>query len=506
MNYLQACSNADGLGEKGDLGKEDGAGARGNVDVRRADTRDDRGPSLQVDPQAIVFACVIGCLTRTVLLDNSGTDPLTIESIQFAVPSSEFELVNPPPLPADILGADRVGHESLSLEVGYCPGDQFYEDSNTLVIQTNDLSLASGTFEVPVAVKPGAATIEFAHDGNQWHLDFKKETTHWVSMHSVQADEDFDLCAGAEACVCPVSVYDVVVDPPDAGDWYTITPTDPLTEESMFLPYALKTGETIRFDVSYKVPVGQEEDRNATMCIQYVAPFVGPQDYCVPLRALDACEFSIAPVSQSLHFNNPTMVEVVEKPVSLISNGALPCSVSKVSVTNKWGSASEDFALKEVFSGDTTLPPSGLLPVWVQFSPHSSDYSGRLNIEYVDDHVGTVEIAVNLYGDKEDPCALPVADPGDGYDNAVAGKLLTLNGCGSSAGACGSPIYENGYIWFLLSKPEGSTSQLNTEGGCTTSFFPDVAGQYEVALMVYDGTKFLQSELATTVVIVAPAE
>ena len=196
---------------------------------------------------------------------------------------------------------------------------------------------------------------------------------------------------------------------------------------------------------------------------------------------------------------------MIEKPVVLINNGTVPCTLNKLSVTDNWGSASADFSLKEGPFGETSLSPFGLLPVWIQFSPHE-DYVGQLNIEYVDDLAGSVEIAVDLYGDKVEHCALPVADPGHGYDNAVAGELLTLDGCGSSAGACGSSIYEGGYIWFLLSKPEGIAAQLNTEGSCTTSFVPDVAGQYEVALMVYDGTSFFQSELATTVVSVGPVD
>jgi hypothetical protein len=492
-------ATTDSVGENGD------AGSGGDVHVREGDALDD-GLCLHVDCKAIVFACINGCSTKTVLLDNYCTDTLTIELLQFAQASSDIDLVNPPPLPIDIPEAGHPSYSPVSFGIRYCPSDQNYDDSNTLLIKTNDLSLKGGTLEIPVEVKPTPGILEFAHDEDLLYLDFTKKATHWVSMHNKPAFEYTDLCADADVCCgCPISVKDVVLDPPDAGAWYTVIPTDPVTEESLSLPHALNCGDTIRFDVSYQIPAGQSGDRNATMCIQYVAPFVGPQNYCVGLHAADVCEFSLAPVHQILDFNSPSAAEVKEKPVVLINNGTVPCTVSKLSVTDKWGRATADFELKDGPIGEIAVPPFGLLPIWVQFSPHE-ELSGQLNIEYVDYLAGTVGANVTLVGHKGDNCALPVADPGDGYDNAVAGDWLTLDGCGSSGGECGSPIYEHGYLWYLLSKPEGSTAQLNTEGTCMTSFVPDVAGQYVVALMVYDGTDFFQSELATTVVTVVPVD
>ena len=136
------------------------------------------------------------------------------------------------------------------------------------------------------------------------------------------------------------------------------------------------------------------------------------------------------------------------------------------------------------------------------YSPHSEDLKGKFIVEYEDSLVGTVETVVQLSGAKEQDCAIPVADAGDGYDGYEAGESVTLDGCDSSQGSCGGLIYEDGYVWFLLDKPTDSAAQLNAEGNCIRKFDPDQPGEYEIGLIVYDQETFYQSDLATTTVTV----
>ena len=81
---------------------------------------------------------------------------------------------------------------------------------------------------------------------------------------------------------------------------------------------------------------------------------------------------------------------------------------------------------------------------------------------------------------------LPVADPGsdEDYPNAKAGDMVVLNGLGSTPGSYDFPT--GSYCqWYLTSKPAASKALLNLEAGPTTEFHPDVAGTYEIEMLVY---------------------
>ena len=101
-----------------------------------------------------------------------------------------------------------------------------------------------------------------------------------------------------------------------------------------------------------------------------------------------------------------------------------------------------------------------------------------------------------------DECSIPVAKVANPV-NPAAGNTISLDGCGSSAGTCGGAVYTNGFLWFILEKPEGSSAYLNAETSCNTSFVPDVAGDYTVGLIVYDEQNFYQSEMVSVTIPVA---
>ncbi len=461
------------------------------------------GPETKVDKTKVTYGCVTGCSTTPIKLDNAGTDTLTIKSIDFASPSSEFSISNPPALPIDIPKMGDPSYNAVTFSVQYCPGDDSWEDTNILRIVTNDTSLPAETLSIPVEVKQSPALLEFSNTSPFGYLDFSETNAHSVAIFNTPAADCDHLCSDTgHCCGCSIQLEDVTFDPPDTADWYTFSAIDPTTDNQLTLPRALKGGATIKFNVNYQKPAGHPEDRNSEMCIKYVAPLSGPQDYCISMIAKSECQFSLAPDNQSLHFNSAAPTEIKEKPVVLINNGSAPCIVSGVSVTNKWDGASEDYELAEVFAGNTEIPAFSVLPVWIEYSPHSDELSGKVTVEYEDSLVGQVETVVQLSGAKEQECAIPVADAGDGYDGYEAGDTVFLDGCGSVKGDCGETIYDNGYIWFLLDKPPAASAQLNTEGSCITQFLPDQPGDYEIGLIVYDQKTFYQSNLATTTITI----
>jgi hypothetical protein len=214
------------------------------------------------------------------------------------------------------------------------------------------------------------------------------------------------------------------------------------------------------------------------------------------------CQLTLAPVGQHLHFNSESPGDIKEKPVVLINYGEAPCTISHLSVTDKWDSPSQDYALKAVFQDGSAVPASSLFTVWLQYSPHSADLSGKLTVEYDHADVGPIELIVDLVGTKEADCTIPVGVLGT-YDGVSVGEIANLSGCWSADGFCGEAIWDHGYTWFLLAKPAGSVAQFNTAGSCQAAFIPDRPGTYEVGLLVYDETAFYQSELAITTIEVS---
>jgi hypothetical protein len=80
---------------------------------------------------------------------------------------------------------------------------------------------------------------------------------------------------------------------------------------------------------------------------------------------------------------------------------------------------------------------------------------------------------------------LPAADAGTGRVVDL-GRLVTLDG-GASTVAVGKSI---AYYWSLGQKPAGSNAVLGDAGSVHPSFVPDVEGEYEVKLVVGDGSNF----------------
>jgi len=478
-----------------------------------------------LDHPSINFKCVSGCSSKTVYIGNGGTDSLMVEKIEFASASSDLTQENPPALPIEIPPKGDPAYNPITFKVRYCP-DEYYDDTNSVLVYTNDFSEPDGIKEIPISVVQAQALLDVTTDSPFGYLDFSAGdgTSHLVNIYNRDSAECDDLCPDkGECCGCPFTVKGVEIDgkdvsstdiaPPDAAAWYQVTAKDPVTGAPKPASYAIKGGASVEFEVVYQRPAGHSDDRNGTLCIRYDTPIAGAQNACFSLIAASQCELSISPGNSQLQFNSSSPADIKEKPVVLVNSGSAPCPITHVNIASyscEFAGVSEDFSLKDIIPGDTEVPAFSLFPLWVQYSPHSEEPKAYLCIQYEDAIAGSVEASVTLNGSKEQDCAIPVADPGDSphYANAVTGQSVTLNGCLSKAGECGKAVYENGHIWYLLSKPEGSTANLDVEGGCITTFTPDKAGSYEVVLSVYTAppSPFYHSELATVTVTASEPE
>lgn len=92
----------------------------------------------------------------------------------------------------------------------------------------------------------------------------------------------------------------------------------------------------------------------------------------------------------------------------------------------------------------------------------------------------------------------PVATAGDDRDVTLADEV-TLDGSASTVSPGLSPIY----AWSLESKPDGSAAELDDATAAAPKFTADVEGDYEVQLIVNDGTE--DSDPATVTITATTA-
>lgn len=487
-----------------------------NGEARFLFTVKGKGPEIRVDKKEITFACVTTSSKEDVYVDNVGTDTLIVSKIDFAYPSTEFSLVNTPVLPLEIPPLGDPGYKRMMFSVRYDPGDSNYDDANELEIWTNDLTKESGKLVVPVRVKQSPAIVEYSTDSPFAYFDFSEQSVHELVIYNKAASECDAYCPNkGQCCGCAFMLKkEIRYEPPDLSDWYKVTAKDPTTNEVKTLPLALKGGQAIKFEIKYEKPIGESGDKNGQICFPYEAPILGASEKCFAVMAVSQCQLSISPSTYQLWFNSTSPSDVKEKPLVLVNSGTAPCTLLGVEVTNKWGNGpSEDFQLKDIVPEGTQVPALSLFPIWVQYTPHATQppLQGKLNVSYVDETVGPITETISLDGYLEKECTIPVADPGDtsDYSYARAGENVTLNGCNSHPGDCGPEVWDDGYLWYLVSKPAGSASELDIEGKCMILFTPDLPGTYVIALDVFatEGGKppFYHSDTALLELEVMPA-
>jgi hypothetical protein len=204
--------------------------------------------------------------------------------------------------------------------------------------------------------------------------------------------------------------------------------------------------------------------------------------------------------------------------LTLYNKGLAPVTVTEMTLDNGFGEAPPDFKLVDdgahVLAGqfqETTIPGLGLVSIQVEFNSVSGTFkpTGLIHVWTSEFPLGGADdtpYQVVLQGISELAGTLPVANPGSSEDYAghTAGSTVQITGIASTGGD--APIFEQGYVWWLSAKPEGSAASLNVTGGPSATFKADVAGTYTANLVVFgvSGSDAFYSDEASVDIVVAP--
>ncbi|MEC9071904.1 MAG: hypothetical protein VX938_05965, partial [Myxococcota bacterium] len=416
-------------------------------------------------------------------------------------------LTNLPSLPLMVEGnqvcanTDQPGC-SVKFDVRYKPvcesgsTDCFDNDFNAVLVGT---SVTSELLRVPMSTALIVGGYELSYQHEQ-EFDFSNVTT--VSTRTVQL-----ISTGPG----PLKVKEPSVEPPEASDvflWQAFKPATSADGQDELIgswPRALTGGNSILFDITYQPPSGGAEPPNGALII----PVETPDNKTIEIDLLAGVpkpKISLGPATGNVSVTADKSAGATgSRNVVVYNDGNGDLTIKSVELKNAFNAAAEVFSLATPVAADTVVPAHSLLVLQVNWDASqikkADGDTETLTITYYDPYTGGDEpISMGLFAKDSEGMTLPTADAGssEDYAGAVVGDSIYLDGSGSDEGTFDFPT--DSHFWYLIAKPAASTAKLNETGGSVVEFVPDVAGTYEVELVVNSAqqSNFLLSD-ATTV-------
>jgi len=191
-------------------------------------------------------------------------------------------------------------------------------------------------------------------------------------------------------------------------------------------------------------------------------------------------------------------ITVVAENTAPVANAGPDQTVSSLSLVTLDGSSSFDAESGSLTYSWSMTTPSGSKAELAITNPEHPSFTPDLDGEYIillsifdgkdNSEVDTVIITVNT------PNVAPVANAGS-YQPVDTLSLVTLNGSASSDSDGDSLLFT-----WNMTPPSGSSAVLNTSAPENPSFTPDIDGEYEISLSVFDGE---DNSAVDTVIITA---
>ncbi len=459
-------------------------------------------PRIHVNDTSWTFASatVAAPETHEFVITNLGRTALVVKDVRLEKEGNQsqgFAIFERPPKDTIVkpLGAHTVPAqgEKAVVKVSYTPSGS--NDTNTLIIESNDPLKPTYTIDLYGNSKPGKISVSYA-DQLKGFIDFSEVTN--PGQTCTKRVIISNVGEGMLQLKMPKAVSDKhqdLVNKAYTVKWYTGGGTqsgcDPYQKAAngaeLGSQYPLAPSYTVDVVVTYK-SLG-EKGVDADLVIPYIGAMQGEARIHM-VGGVSKGEFDIAP-----DFASGKVMFMVEKgktqdrTIVIMNRGNGPLNITAIELKNNNQTNPPAFTLKDPsLAGGTQVPGFGLLPVVVHFNTNyqATFASGNLKITYEDPYTGAptdMNITLEGHSDLKD-VQLPVANPGNSseYANIHPGDTVILDGSGSQGGTY--KLDNAGYFWFMTSKPAGSKVFLNAHGSPKVAFTPDVAGDYEIRLVV----------------------
>jgi len=467
---------------------------------------------------------------------QTGTDAFEVMTIDIESPTNEFKIVDidpylPAVVPAGACDPDEPG--VVKFTVRYTPADEG-DDYNAVLIGVTGLDQTLRV-ELTSDVVLGNWSITYGH---LQELDF----TTW--------DED-DTCESGAPSPCrsfllysdgpgTLQVKEPTVEDEAAANQFNwvayipatkdpesdpCNPTDgtlPATGCSDSLieswPRGLKSGASIRFDVSYTAilvdPVTGEsiKESNGQMLIRIKMPdeevavidlFAGepkgklvtaPASNSITVTAAaedmgNACDDADPCSKPELCMGGTCGADTGSRHVVLYNEGNGPLTIDSLVVKTQFGVA-ELFDLVDAPATPFDIAPNELIVLDVGWdTTNLLDFDEgeieTLEINYLDPYTETVEPRtmglwlLNRANVDQPEAVIELSD-----EPYVVGERIYVHGDQSYGGGGDYVLASNSYAWYLIDKPAGSRTRLNADGGASHNFTPDRPGDYTIEFFV----------------------
>jgi hypothetical protein len=228
-----------------------------------------------------------------------------------------------------------------------------------------------------------------------------------------------------------------------------------------------------------------------------------------------SCSFRAGPASpeievdpRAIFWGGVAMGESSERSFVITNNGRAALEIASITLSES-GDVNPEFSLEAGVGAGFSVPTGGSRRVLVTFTRAAVDVggadSGTVTITHNDPLV-TAPVLVQLEANHDDAflpptCDVVVSEP----EPYTVGQTVSLDGRGSS-NADGTTWATPERFQWTLEVPAGSTAELSTEFGDTTSLTFDAPGTYSVALIATAevSSQAVSCELVRNLLVVAP--
>jgi hypothetical protein len=433
-----------------------------------------------------------------------GLAPFTVNDVLLQSPSDVFILSSLPNQGTVVQAGNDPMYEPAEFTVTYKPnpvgqGETQAKDSNTIIVETD-----AGTLTVPLTTNyiPGSYSLSYSHVDE---LDF-------TNVFTQEARRIVLLSEGPG----PLTVKEPRIEPSEANSVFTWKAYKPLTspeaqpEEITSFPRGLAGGASIEFEIIYAPGNNPGESPSG----DFIVPVSMPAEKEIKMKIFAGDPkpiLDIAPVNNLVYVSADLAAgETGSKPVVLYNNGNGGLVLKDVAVTGNFGLEAKVFSLPGGPAPDTVIQPGAMLVVNVAWDASKvpvgkDDATEALKISYIHFSDGEVSETLQLQITDAAGATVPTADAGGNQTGLKVGEPAVLSALESSSGD-----YDFTGSWaffYLLEKPVGSWAEFNTETNGFADFIPDVAGDYEVGLVVYSygaDDYFFSEPTSVTLTVAAP--